>query len=199
MRRLRWIGSSAVLAVLLAGCGDAPDWGPSWNSSSRPTMPNDGVTVRRIMGEDPEVEALTTEAGRWALREPPRATLANPEQALEGVPRYNPMPRPDVDRALPPPRVGSSSPSALPGIEPIPEAPPARAPRVRSAPPLPRVEGSVVPLPGGSQGVVTGGTAGYRTYQEPGRAGGGIIIPQADGTGTVIGPDGRTITVPMPR
>lgn len=197
MRRARSIGPAAALGLLLTGCGET-SWGPSWNMSSTPTAPNESFTVRRIMGQDPDVEPLRTEAGRWAMRERPRATLADPEQALQGVPTYEPMPRPEVERSLPP-RAGSSyNPSAVPGVAPIPTAPPARAPRVQPSPAEPRLEGTVVPMPGGP-GVVTGGTRGYRTYQQPGATGGGIIIPQGNGTGTVIGPDGRVITVPLPR
>lgn len=198
MMRLRTMGPLAALALGLAGCG--PDPGPSWNLSSHPRAPNDSITVRRIMGQNPETEPLQTEPGRWATRENPRATLANPEQAMRDVPPYNPMPRPEVERSLPPPRAGSSTPPPMPGLEAIPDAPPARAPRA-PAPvardPLPT--GSSVTLPDGRQGTVTGGTPQYRTYQAPNQGGGGVIIPQADGTGTVIGPDGRTMTVPLPR
>jgi len=198
MKHLRSMGPAATALMLLAGCSD-PSWGPSWNMSSRPAAPGDSVTIQRVMGQDPDVPPLTTETGRWASRESPRATLANPEQAMQGVPSYEPVRRPEVDRSLPPPRRGSSGPADLPGVEPIPVAPPARAPRVTPNQNPPRVEGTVVPIPGQSPGVVTGGTPYYQTYQQPNTAGGGVIIPQGNGMGTVIGPDGRVMTVPMPR
>ncbi|HYF09977.1 MAG TPA: hypothetical protein VD970_20355 [Acetobacteraceae bacterium] len=201
-RGMPWPACGLVLA--LAGCG-ASSWGPSWNMSSRAGVPGDSLTVQRVLGQDPAVEPLRSQQARWLVEERPRATLGNPDQALQGVPAYAPVPRPDVDRSLrpedrPPPRRRSSAydPNALPRVEPLETPPPARAARPRLPPPPSRVEGAVVPIPG-APGVVTGGTDRYQTFQQPGTAGGGVVIPQGNGTGLVIGPDGRTITVPLPR
>lgn len=188
----------AMLGVLLAGCAGT-SWGPS-NGTSQPVAPGDSLTIRRVMGQNPEAPPLGSEEGRWQLRERPRATLADPDAAMRDIPDYRTAPRPDVDRNLPPLRGSSTDPAALPGVAPITppatvrtEAPPARS----TSSPYP--SGTVVPIPGESPAVVTGGTDRYRTYQQPNTAGGGIIIPQGNGTGLVVGPDGRTISVPMPR
>lgn len=180
----------AALALLLGGCH--PSWGPSWNRTSQPAAPGDSLTVRRVMGQDPDAPPLREEAGRWARRERPRATLADPDAVVPGA-------RPDSE--APPPRMRGSSldPAGLPGVAPIATAAPARA----EAPLLPagaaRREGTVIAMPGGQPAVVTGGTPYYQTYQQANAAGGGVIIPQGNGMGTVIGPDGRVTSVPMPR
>lgn len=190
-------GACGVLALLLAGCADT-GWGPSWNMSSRVRAPGDSLTIRRVMGENPDVAPLQSEHARWRIEERPRATLANPDAAMQNIPPYEPVVRPEVERDLRP-RRGSSSPAALPPIDPLPTDPPARAQAPRLRAPAPRIEGGVVPIPGQAPGVITGGTERYQTFQQPGTAGGGVIIPQGNGLGTVIGPDGRTITVPLPR
>lgn len=197
MRRIGLL-APAALGLMLAGCGTS--WGPSGNTSSQPRAPGDSMTVRRVMGLEYEAPPLGSEQGRWALRERPRATLADPDAAMQGIPEYRTGPRPDVDRNLSPTRGSSADPAAVPGIGPIATPEPVRpeSPRARStASPYP--PGTVVPIPGQSPAVVTGGSDRYQTYQQPNTAGGGIIIPQGNGTGLVVGPDGRTISVPMPR
>jgi hypothetical protein len=64
-------------------------------------------------------------------------------------------------------------------------------------PPPERADGLVIPRPGG-HAVTTGGTERYRTFNEPGTAGGGIAL--RDGPVTIlIGSEGRTRVVPAPR
>ena len=197
MRRIGLL-APAALGLMLAGCGTA--WGPSGNAPSQPRAPGDSITVRRVMGMEYEAPPLGSEQGRWALRERPRATLADPESAMQGIPEYRPVPRPDVDRSLSPMRGSSADPAAVPGIGPIATPEPARTEPARARATASRYPaGTVVPIPGEATATITGGSDRYLTYQQPNPAGGGIIIPQGNGTGLVVGPDGRTISVPMPR
>ena len=197
MKRIGFL-APAALGLILAGCGTS--WGPSGDMSSQPRAPGDSLTIRRIMGENPEAPPLRSEQGRWALRERPRATLADPDAAMQGIPDYRPGSRPEVERSLPPLRGSSADPAGVPGVpqlatpDPMRPQPPVARSTTGGYPP-----GTVVPVPGQSPAVITGGSDRYQTYQQPNTAGGGIIIPQGNGTGTLIGPDGRTITVPMPR
>ena len=203
MARMRAV--FAGMLVLALGACSTPSWGPSWNQSSSVRGPADSLTVRRVMGGDPTAEPLRGEDARWLVRERPRATLGDPDQAMRDVPRYEPVPRPDIERGLrqePTPlrgRRGSSSAPALPRVEAMPTTPPLRpeAPRFTSG--TPRLEGQSVPIPGQSPGVVVGGTDRYQVLQQAGSTGTGLMIPQGNGTALIIGPDGRTTTVPMPR
>lgn len=110
-------------------------YGPSWGGM-RPPSPDESLTVQRIRtgpraGMD---EALRTEPGdMWPAEDTPRATLANPDQALRGIPNLRQgMDDPGTEAR----RRGSSTPPDLlrppannpnnvvqPSV-PIPEAPP---------------------------------------------------------------------------
>jgi hypothetical protein len=70
------------------------------------------------------------------------------------------------------------------------------APPGPSLPPPPRA-GQVVPLNGGT-GVTTGGTQGYQTMTVPG-GGSAIVVPNGNGTSTVIKSDGSIETIPTPK
>jgi hypothetical protein len=62
--------------------------------------------------------------------------------------------------------------------------------------PDPGRPGQVYQLPQGT-GVTTGGTANYQMLETPG--GSAIVVPNGNGTSTVIGPGGQTGTVNTPR
>lgn len=206
----RFGGLSALMVLGLAAC--APDWEPSWNTSSRPQPVGDSLTIRRVMGEDPAVETLRVATDTPGMPpEMPRATLANPDQALQNIPSYQPVPRPDLQgQATPPatpdapppqrpqrPARGSSSPPPPPLAEqPVPR-PGVATPQPVLPPPERPVEGTVLNIPGQPPGVVTGGTPRVQTFNQPGTAGGGVAIRDG-GLTTIIGPDGRVTTVPTP-
>jgi opacity protein-like surface antigen len=61
------------------------------------------------------------------------------------------------------------------------------------ATPDPGRAGRVVQLPGGGQGVTTGGTANYQTLGTPG-GGSAVMVPNGAGSASVIG-SGRSGTV----
>jgi hypothetical protein len=90
-----------VLATLLGGCLDSRDWtvadagsGGAFRAAwggMRSDRPADSETVRRVRGMDVPLEPLQVEPGSvWPVEEAPRATLANPDAALRGVPPYRP-------------------------------------------------------------------------------------------------------------
>lgn len=221
-RNGKWMGPSMALGlvVMLGGCqavrsaistpadsyNDAGGlFGAPWGGS-RPAMIDNSLTIARLRGAAPAAEPLQTEPGNvWPSGEAPRATLANPDAALRGVPPYTPMNVPETapvplgstSRGAPARLRGSSSPPSPPLSLPEPE-------RAAVAPPLPplpqrppqRNEGQVVQTPQGPV-VTSGGTDRVQTFTTPG--GGTGIIQRDDGTTTIIGPDGRVQTLPTQR
>lgn len=213
------------LVVLLAGCAQterATTWGDGASARAeerfsslggwlrlpwgveRPTMPQDSLTVARVMGAPPTLEPLRPEAGNvWPAQEGPRATLANPDAALRGIPNYRTGdPDRQSSRGLPPGLSGSSSPPppANPAFESRnnPTLPPLLADQ--PTPWQPASAQTAVPrsvqTPQGAA-PVTGGTARSQTYAAPG---GGIGRALTDGNvTTLIGPDGQVTTTPTPR
>jgi hypothetical protein len=177
--------------------------GAPWGGP-RPSWPDDsGLTVTRVVGPNPPVSALTTEAGNvWPAQEGPRSTLANPDAALRGIPNYR------SDGASPaatgeprrPPR-GSSTPPNSRSLNPPPSFE-ERMPPMSSAPPRPteplprRADGRPLVTPQGP-GVTTGGTDRIQNYTIPG-VGSGTAIRDGNTT-TLIGPGGQITTMPNPR
>jgi len=172
----------------------------------------DSLTIARVFGPNPAVDPLRSEGGNvWPQPEPPRATLANPDAALRGIPSYRPPGAPSLSPGgvtgmgiTPEPRQrvrGSSSP---PPQQPEPASwrqddrrpmsalPP---PGLEDAPPR-RADGRALNTPGG---VATTGAGNDRvgTYIGPGGASGTMI--QGSGGTTLIGPGGQITTVPNPR
>jgi len=199
----------ACVAVGLSGCarvenpiagiqaylsGTHDRFGPSWGGM-RPAMPTESLTVQRVRGAGAPLNPLRPEAGDvWPGEEAPRATLANPEDALRGVASRGPSINDDPRR----PRGSSSAFEQAPGaapsvISPIFEAPtpPPRANRTDGAPSSGQVFQS-------QQGPVTttGGSGRVNTTISP--QGSGLAI--RDGaTTTLIGPGGNVQQVPTPR
>jgi len=110
-------------------------------------------------------------------------------------PEAAPNPRAPVPGTAVPRRRGSVE--ALPPLDPppVPRAGvPAGAP---PTPPEPRVEGTVLPVPGGPPATITGGTGSVQSYTQPG-VGTGTAIRGPNST-TLIGPDGGVQVVPNAR
>ena len=103
MRRfgVRMAAAPGMLALLLAfgGCqsttGQFADglFSAPWGGM-RPASPGDSLTIARVRGVAavaPVAEPLQPEPGNvWPAEEAPRATLANPDAALRGIPTYRP-------------------------------------------------------------------------------------------------------------
>ena len=182
MRRLAFF----ALPLLLGGCtglGTVLDHVTTLPGEN-PNLPQaDSENVRRALGEPAPVAPLLPQPGDvW-----PKAPVAEP--TLGEVAR-NP-------NATAPGFAPTTVPGQQPGLpashQPVPARPPARR-HGSSTPP-----GSVQPpLPGGT-GIDTGGTGGYRQLTLPNGQPGAIIVPNGNGTSTVIGPDGSVTTVPTKR
>jgi hypothetical protein len=201
MRRIAF----TCLCLALSGCGYNTWWNVPFTSGSNPNFPaGDSENMRRVTGEEVEVQPLTPEPGDiWPGPLKPEPTLQEleqqgqlgaPEQPVPGSPEFrNQQPN------LPPPPAtrGSSTPpvSNLPGPAGVP-APTAPRP-TDTTPPARNPAGQVYSTPQGPA-VTNGGTSGYQTISPPG-GGSAIVVPNGNGTSTIIHSDGRIETVPTPR
>ena len=97
----------------------------------------------------------------------------------------------------PPASRGSSTPpgSTQPGLSSLPQ--PKAPPPINTTPPGQNPAGQVYQTPSGPA-VTNGGTSGYQTTTTPG-GGSAIIVPNGNGTSTIIHSDGKIETVPTPR
>jgi hypothetical protein len=210
-----WRFASLGLAMLLAGCGYATWANAPFTAGSNPHAPvGSSENLRRAMGENAEVPALTPEPGNiWPGPLPPMPSLGDLERQgnLQSLPEQ-PVPGSPLNRGTAPgqlsgplapslpPQVshGSSTPpsSNQPGLATIPIPSPS-SPRTQATPPARGPAGQTVPTREGP-GVTTGGGQGYQTMTLPG-GGTAIVVPNGNGTSTVIKPDGTIETVPTPR
>lgn len=194
------------LAFALSGCGYKTWWNPPFTGGYSPNQPvGDSVNMQRIYGAQPAVPILSTEPGDiWPGPLPPAPTLKDfestggqvpqPEQPVPGSPlsrgSYAPSPSPNAS-------VGSSTPpgNAQPGLLAPRQAPPLSSyASPPAAPPARGPGGQIIQTPGGPA-VTTGGGPGYQTTTTPG-GGQSIIVPNGNGTSTVIHSDGRIETIP---
>ena len=190
------------LILTLNGCGYKTWWSPLFSGGYNPNMPTgDSENMRRVQGQAPEVPQLTTEPGDiWPGPLPQAPTLkdlvgqggltSQPEMAVPGSPISRGSAPPSQS---PNPSVGSS---VSPGSnQPSLSTPPTAPPLSSYAPPPARSQsGQVVQTPSGPS-VTTGGGPGYQTTVSPG-GGQSIIVPNGNGTSTVIHSDGKIETIP---
>jgi hypothetical protein len=185
-----------LLAIPLSGCatvvgnpadglggflGNAFSWG---GSSNRPVI--DSPNARRVTGAAEEAEPLLPEAGNvWPGPLPPARSMSDLQRDMSA-------PLPPIDAAAGAPR--AAAPAARPAPAPAPLAVPAPTP---AAPLAAMPGGRVLQTPQGPASTVIGGN-GVETFTLPnGRS--GIVMPNANGTLTLIGPDGTSQTIPAPR
>ncbi|MFC0384950.1 hypothetical protein [Muricoccus vinaceus] len=222
MHRHRRLPLVLLPGLFLAGCAGDIDFAPFGRTD--PIGAPDSLTVRRVMGAPESVPALLAEPGDvWPAQEAPRATLQNPEavssqgQQPSGIlerarqrgappsspplrseqpgPYVPPEAAPNPRAPLPGTRRGSSA-QALPPLDP-PPVPRAGVPEGEPpTPPARRLDGRVVPVPGGPPAILGGGTGGITTYTQPGGASGTAI--QQPGSTTLFGPTGGVQVVPTP-
>jgi hypothetical protein len=126
-----------------------------------------------------------------------KGVTSQPQEPAPGSPLRNSSAAPQPPEV---PSIGSSTPpgSNQPGLQQPRVAPPLSsyaAPPVASPPP--DTSGRVIQTPSGPQ-VTTGGGQGYRTTIQPG-GGQSIVVPNGNGTSTIIHSDGRIETVPTPK
>ncbi len=198
MRRIALL----LIPALLAGCAThvgSPADGVggflgrtlSFNANgNRPVA--DSPNARRAMGVAETAEALEAEPGNvWPGPLPPARTMSDMQRDIGSLPpidaappRASSAPVPTV--TLPPASVPPASVAA-----PRPISPPASATTPAAS------TGRVLQTPSGPAVTNIGGN-GVETYTLPtGRT--GIVMPNANGTLTLIGPDGTTQTIAPPR
>jgi hypothetical protein len=204
MRRIALLG----LVLALSGCGYKTWWNVPFDGGSNPNQPvGDSENLLRVRGQEPVVERLTTEPGDiWPGPLPPAPTMkdlvsegltSQPEQPVPGSPLSHgaspsaPSPNPSTGSSTPPeyPQPNPATPQPGPPLSSY-ATPPA-------APPAPGSGGKVIQTPGGPA-VTTGGGPGYQTTTTPG-GGQAIVVPNGNGTSTVIHSDGRIETIPTPK
>ena len=196
------------LTLVLSGCG-FKTWAPFTGGGSNPNMPvSDSENMQRVLGARTSVEPMTTEPGDiWPGEVQQAPTLKDLESSsgLTSQPEA-PVPGSPLSRGLngplpaPNPSSGSSTPpgSNAPGLPPPRTAPPLSSYAAPAAPPPSNgPAGQVLQTPSGPS-VVTGGGPGYQTTTSPG-GGQSIVVPNGNGTSTVIHADGRIETIPTPK
>jgi hypothetical protein len=205
MRRIALLG----LLLTLGGCGYKTWWNPPFSGGFNPNLPvSDSENMQRVLGQEPSTTPMTTEPGDiWPGPLPPSPTLKDLESTGQLTPQPeapvpgSPLSRGTADPYLSPnPSTGSSTPpgSSQPGLSRPPVAPPLTSYAAPpAAPPSRTPGGQVVATPSGPA-VTTGGGSGYQTITQPG-GGQSIIVPNGNGTSTVIHADGRIETIPTPK
>ena len=189
MRRSALSILSIVSAGLLSGCtgtGVFLDHTTQWFGHNPNTPAGSSETFQRIRGETVDVPPLVPENGNvWPTDTGPDLTMQDIEkqqnaeiqrnggQPTNGGPTSGPNPQVNrannADKGLPPPQ---------------------------TPPPPPHGRG-ITATPGGPQVDVGGGSGrGYRQMQTPNAPSSGILVPNGNGTSTLIGPDGSVQTVP---
>ena len=174
-----------------------------------PTLPMaDSENVRRALGQPTEIDPLGPEPGNvWPRQQGPEPNLTDIGRQQDSVER----------RSFPATTVPGATPGLSAGRQPRPRSsfsppggftPPGNtSPAAGSRAPI-GVQppssaggrgpaGGVVNTPQGPA-VDTGGTSGYRQLNTP-RGPGAIMVPNGNGTSTIISPDGSVQTVPTPR
>lgn len=195
----------ALLALLLpvSACGYQTWWNPPFTGGYDPNEPvGQAENMDRAKGLDLSVAPINPQPGDlWPGPPPPIPTLRDIEQSGElspGVEQPVPgSPNQRMGAPSPNPTAGSSVPAPAP--QPGVTAPPMQPNQSGSisTPPARNEAGRPVATPNGV-GVTTGGTSNYQTMTVPG-GGTAIVVPNGNGTSTVIKPDGSIETIPTPK
>ena len=197
---MRRIAPILLSTALLAGCasyvgnpaaGFGGFLGDVVRLSGNPNRPSiDSPNARRVMGAEVVADPLESEAGNiWPGPLPPARTMSDMQREMGGS--LPPIDAPSLRGSSTPP-APAAIPAALPAAR-LPAAGPiAPQPAVPSMP-----SSRVLQTPGGPA-TTSIGSNGVETFTLPsGRS--GIVMPNANGTLTLIGPDGTTQTIPAPR
>ena len=203
MRRIALLG----LLLTLPGCTGTGEF-LAHTFAPPPVNPNlpmaDSENLRHALGQPAEFTPMMPEPGNvWPGPEGPEPTLADvakqdgsntgaPSSTVPGATPGLPagrQPRPAARGSSTPPGSVQGGPDGLQngGVLPQPQS------SVPSAGP----QGRVVTTPQGPA-VDTGGTSGYRSLTTP-QGPGAIMVPNGNGTSTIINPNGTVQTVPTPR
>ena len=205
MRRI----ALTCLCLALPGCAYNTWSELPFSTGTNPNMPVDSSeTMRRALGQQVELQPLTTEPGDvWPGPTAPEPTLADiekqglqpqVERPVPGSPEFQNQPQNQPPNLPPPPAARGSStppPNNQQGLAPL---PPPRPPQATNpTPPGRSPAGQVYPTQNGPA-VTGGGGPGYQTTTTPG-GGSAIVVPNGNGTSTIIHSNGTIETVPTPR
>jgi hypothetical protein len=163
--------------------------------------PGNSVNQLRIEGKDAPSEALLPEPGDvWPGPPPPEPTLEDIQKmqgtdAPEALPLPMQLPGPAPNGSSTPPGSVQSPTMAPPSMAPQSSAAPPRAPAV--AKPVQPTTIGVVQTPSGPA-TITASPNGEQNFMLPNGTT-GRAIPSANGTLTLISPDGSVQSVPAPR
>ena len=195
MRRFALLG----FACLLSGCTGFGDFlGDTYSYGVNPNAPlGNSENMRVVNGQQAVLEPLVPEPGNiWPDVLAPTPSLEDLQRQGTDAP---PAPPPNLAPYLPggrQPRPGSSTSPNLYQPPADPGRPAAIGPSVSAPPPARSRAGQAVQTRSGV-GVTSGGTSAYQTLTTPG--GTAIVVPNGNGTSTVIHPDGAVETIPTPR
>jgi hypothetical protein len=201
---------ASVSLLLLSGCSYNTWWNAPFTTGYNPNRPDVvSENIRRALGQQVAPPPLRQEAGDiWPGRMKAEPTLQELEQSGSLTPEPeqptlgSPLSRgtaPGQPPSLPPQGTAGSStppPSNQAGVVQPPRVRPPHTPAA-PAPIAPPAGGQIVNTPTGTC-VTTGGGAGYQTMTLPG-GGTAIVVPNGNGTSTVIKPDGTIQTIPTPK
>ncbi len=210
MRRFALLGPILLMAGPLAGCtgmGVFYDHVFSFFGENPNAPAGNSENLLRTRGQLVGISPLQPEPGNvWPGPQAPDPTLSDIERQQNGETSRDFPPTTVPNPGLPagaqprPVRPGSSTlpNSTQPGLS----LDGGAAPNV---PPLPgssapgSTRGSVVNTPRGPAVDTGGGNGRYRTLESPVPGNRGILVPNGNGTSTLIGPDGSIQTVPTPK
>jgi hypothetical protein len=201
--------TSLALALIVSGCSYKTWWNSPFTGGYNSNLPvSDSENMRRVQGRQPSIFPLITEPGDiWPGPLAPQPTLKDLE-ATGGLASQSetPVPGSPTSHGLgapypsPNPNVGSSTQGrATPPNIPTPHVgrPLSSYALPPASPPAPGMAGQIIQTPKGPA-VTSGGAPGYQTTTTPG-GGQSIIVPNGNGTSTVIHADGRVETILTPK
>jgi hypothetical protein len=152
----------------------------------------DAPNLARVQGNEVDLPALTPEPGDiWPGPIPPEPTLQD-LQRQQNLGDVNPAVAPRGSST--PPAIMAPAPNMVPVPPPI--LPKGGPPPTSSAPSSAPTTMIYQTPKGPVVGTQTGN--GVQTYTDP-KGGTGIVVPNGNGTSTLIGSDGSVLTVPTPR
>ncbi len=197
MPRVALVGLSCLS---LAGCGFHAWDRPPFVTGSDPYLPaGDSENMRRAQGLTSAPAPLTTEPGNvWPGPLPPQPTLADlvkqeSQGKLAATPQL-PGPQPQAP-AIPAPQSSLAPPPVVQPI--VPAIPPVPQVAVPSGAQTPPPAGPVLQTPQGPA-VTSGGTGTFKSVTMPNGMT-GIVVPNGNGTNTIILSNGTVQTVPAPK
>ena len=197
MRRTAFLG----LSLLLSGCsGFGSFLGATFSLNGDPARPVAAVeNVRRANGQAVNAAPITAQTGNvWPGPIKPLPSLAQIAKTLPEAAGVPTLPAVPVNPAEPVPPINAPPAVAPPPATAVPPAGPPATTSPTASQYRPSVQvGTMISTSHGPE-KVSGGTGNFLTLTTPGGQYGGIMVPNGNGTSTIIRPDGSVETVATP-